>query len=54
MPGAGIAANVGVVVYFLAAAASHLRARFLGPAFWVNCLGMLLLSIAVLVLSLAW
>lgn len=54
VPGVGIAANVGVVAYFLAAAVSHLRAHFLGPAFWMNCLGMLLLSTAVLVLSLAW
>lgn len=51
LPGVGFAANVGVVVYFLCAAASHLRARFMGTSFWLNCLGMLALSIAVLVVS---
>ena len=52
MPGVAFAANVGVIVYFSSAAAAHIRARNTGPAFWINCLGMLALSIAVLVLSL--
>ena len=52
MPGVAFAANVGVIVYFCSAAAAHIRARNTGPAFWINCLGMLALSIAVLVLSL--
>lgn len=43
-PGVGFAANAGVVLYFICAAAAHLRAQFLGRAFWVNCLGMLLFS----------
>ena len=46
--GVGLAAAAGVVAYFLSAAAAHLRARFLTSAFWVNCLGMLALSGAVL------
>jgi hypothetical protein len=48
IPGIGFAANVGVVVYFVCAAIAHVRARFLGQAFWVNCLGMLLLSVLAL------
>ena len=52
MPGVAFAANVAVIVYFCSAAAAHIRARNTGQAFWINCLGMLALSIAVLVLSL--
>ncbi len=51
VPGVAFAANVGVVVYFLSAAAAHIRARFTGQSFWVNCLGMLALSVAVLIFS---
>lgn len=51
MPGVALAANTGVVLYFVCAAAAHVRARFLGSAFWVNCLGMLALSLATLVLA---
>ena len=54
MPGVAFAANVGVIAYFCSAAVAHLRARNTGQAFWVNCLGMLALSIAVLVLSRYW
>ena len=54
MPGVAFAANVGVIAYFCCAAVAHLRARNTGQAFWVNCLGMLALSIAVLVLSRYW
>jgi hypothetical protein len=50
-PGVGIAANVGVVMYFLCAAVAHLRAGFLNSTFWVNCLGMLAFSAVVLVVS---
>ncbi|WP_165242697.1 DoxX family protein [Corynebacterium lizhenjunii] len=53
VPGVGIAAMVGVIAYFLAAAAAHVRAGFLGSAFWVNCLSMLALSVAALALTLA-
>ena len=53
VPGVAFSANVGVIVYFCSAAAAHVRARNTGQAFWINCLGMLLLSVAVLVLSLA-
>ena len=53
VPGIAFAANVGVIVYFIAAAAAHIRARFTGQAFWLNCLGMLVLSVAVLVISFA-
>jgi len=45
IPGVAISASLGVVAYFLCAATAHIRARFLGPAFWLNCLGMLVLSI---------
>ncbi|MBO1901881.1 DoxX family protein [Leucobacter weissii] len=51
LPGVGFAANTGVVAYFVCAAAAHLRARFTGSAFWVNCLGMLALSTAALAVS---
>lgn len=44
---------VGVIAYFCAAAATHIRAHFLGSEFWINCLGMLALSIGVLILTLA-
>ena len=42
-------AAAGLVVYFLCAAAAHLRARYVGRDFWLNCLGMLVVCIAVLV-----
>ena len=51
VPGIGLAANVGVVVYFVCAAASHIKARFTGQAFWLNCLGMLALSLISLLFS---
>ena len=51
-PGVGIATMVGVIAYFCAAAAAHIRADFLGSAFWINCLGILALSTGVLVLTL--
>lgn len=51
LPGVGFAANAGVVVYFGCAAVAHYRARFFGPAFWLNCLGMLGLAIGVLGVS---
>ncbi|QLQ14547.1 MAG: DoxX family protein [Micropruina sp.] len=54
LPGVGLAANVGVIAYFLSAATAHVRARFTGPSFWLNCLGMLTLSVAVLVASYAF
>ncbi|ALG84569.1 DoxX family protein [Gordonia phthalatica] len=50
-PGVGVAATAGVIAYFVAAAIAHLRARFLNSTFWVNCLGMLAISIGVLVYS---
>ena len=53
IPGVGIASNVGVVAYFIAACAAHFRARFLKSEFWINCLGMLGLSVASLVLTMA-
>jgi hypothetical protein len=51
VPGVAMATTAAIVVYFLAATASHIRARALSSAFWVNCLGMLLLSLAVLMVS---
>lgn len=49
IPGVALAANVGVVVYFLCASYAHIRVRFLTQVFWVNCLGMLTLSLLTLV-----
>ncbi|MBC7299599.1 MAG: DoxX family protein [Nocardia sp.] len=45
-PGVGFATAVGVIAYFVCAAYAHYRARFLGYEFWINCLGMLALSVA--------
>lgn len=53
VPGIAVAANIGVIAYFLCAVAAHVRARFFGQAFWLNCLGMLALSVVALVLSFA-
>ena len=47
----GVAANAGVVAYFVCAAIAHVRAGFLGSTFWVNCLGMLAFSTLVLIVS---
>lgn len=52
VPGVAAAANVGVLLYFSCAAAAHIRARFTGKEFWVNCMGMLLLAFTVLVVGL--
>lgn len=49
--GVAFSANVGVVAYFACAAIAHIRAKFLGTAFWVNCLGMLMLALVALVVS---
>jgi hypothetical protein len=49
--GVGLAAVAGVVAYFLAASYAHIRARFVGTAFWVNCLGMLGFSGVTLLIS---
>lgn len=43
--GIAVASHTGVIAYFICAAAAHVRARFFGPAFWVNCLGMLGLAV---------
>ncbi|MBP3089387.1 hypothetical protein EML15_09575 [Corynebacterium sp. sy017] len=48
IPGVGIATTAAVVAYFIAAAIAHIKAKFLGTEFWLNCLGMLALSIVVL------
>lgn len=53
IPGVGLAAHTGVVAYFLCAAAAHLKARYVGQDFWVNCLGMLAVSVALMALALA-
>ena len=50
-PGFGPATNIAVIGYFLCAAYAHYRARFLKQEFWLNCLGMLALSIGVLACS---
>jgi hypothetical protein len=49
--GVGLAANTGVVCYFLAASYAHIRARFLKSEFWLNCLGLLALSMFAFVVS---
>lgn len=46
--GIGLATAAGVVAYFMAAAYAHIRAGFVGREFWLNCLGMLGLSITTL------
>lgn len=51
IPGIALAANVGVIAYFLCAAFAHIRAGATGTAFRVNCLGMLVLSIVLLIIS---
>lgn len=51
VPGLAMAATVGVVIYFLCAAGAHIRARALGSAFWLNCLGMLAFATVVLLVS---
>jgi hypothetical protein len=50
-PGVGVTTNAAVIAYFLCASYAHYRARFLKQEFWLNCLGMLALSIGVLVVS---
>ncbi|MCQ4127586.1 hypothetical protein ABIE52_000280 [Rhodococcus sp. OAS809] len=50
-PGVGVTATAGVVAYFVCAAYAHIRAHFVKQEFWINCLGMLALSIVVLVVS---
>lgn len=49
LPGVGFAANLGVVAYFGCAVVAHVRSRFFGQAFWLNCLGMLALAVAALI-----
>ncbi len=51
IPGVAFAANVGVVVYFLCAAASHIRAGATRTLGWASCLMMLTISIVVLIVS---
>ncbi|MGO1562796.1 putative membrane protein [Actinomycetales bacterium JB111] len=51
LPGMGSAANIGVIAYLLTATAAHIRADFTGREFWVNCLGMLGLSVAVFIVA---
>ncbi|MFI0260810.1 DoxX family protein [Streptomyces sp. NPDC017056] len=51
VPGVAMTTTAAIVVYFLAVTAAHLRAKALNSTFWINCLGMLLLSLAVLVVS---
>ncbi|MBU8577879.1 DoxX family protein [Brevibacterium luteolum] len=52
LPGVGLAATAGVIAYFIAAVIAHLRAGFTGSELWINCAGMLALSVAALVLTL--
>jgi hypothetical protein len=49
VPGLGLAASAGLVAYFVCAGAAHLRARYIGRDFWLNCLGMFVICLAVLV-----
>ncbi|WP_181273895.1 DoxX family protein [Brevibacterium oceani] len=50
VPGVGAAASAGLVAYFACAAAAHLLARYVGRDFWLNCLGMLIVCLAVFVI----
>ena len=45
--------SVGVLAYFIFAIIVHIKANFVGKEFWVNCLGMTILSAVVLVLNFA-
>lgn len=49
--GVGLTVNFAVIAYFVCAAYSHYRARFLKQEFWLNCLGMLGLSVVVFLFS---
>lgn len=51
----GVAAttNAAVIGYFLCASYAHVRAKFMRSEFWLNCLGMLTFSTAVLAVSYA-
>lgn len=49
IPGVGLAATAGLVIYFLTAAAAHIRARYTGRDFWLNCLGLLLANVLILI-----
>lgn len=49
VPGVGLAAVVGLIVYFLTAAAAHVRAGYVGRDLWLNCLGMLTLNVLILI-----
>ncbi|WPF66174.1 MULTISPECIES: DoxX family protein [unclassified Corynebacterium] len=46
-PSIAATASLGVVGYFLFAIVAHIRAKFLGSEFWLNCLGMTALSAVV-------
>lgn len=46
------AAAIGVVCYFAFALVAHIKARFIGSEFWINCLGMFIFSIIVTALQL--
>lgn len=43
-PSVAATVSLGVLAYFLFAIVAHIRARFLGSEFWLNCLGMTVLS----------
>lgn len=47
-----ILTTAALVLYFLLAAAAHIRARDFGRNFFLNCLGMLALCVAALVFTL--
>ncbi|MGO2863211.1 MAG: DoxX family protein [Brevibacterium sp.] len=49
VPGVGLSAVVGLIVYFLTAAAAHVRARYIGRDLWINCLGLLTLNLLILI-----
>lgn len=49
--GVGATTNIAVIAYFILAAIAHIKTRFVGSAFWLNCLGMLGLACASFVYS---
>lgn len=51
VPWLGLTTSVAVVAYFVVAATMHVRSRYLGRDFWLNCLGMLAMSVAVVLVS---
>lgn len=53
IPGVAAATLVALFCYFCCAVVAHVRARALGSMLWVNCLGMIALTVAAGAISFA-